>query len=89
MHSDQNEGSVLYSHSFTQTENQFSHSEMPGMFTALLGTVLKQNFTKACVLVYFLFQTSQKCIKNTTDISLSEEGNYSSNSPQLRETVVM
>lgn len=89
MHPDQSEGSVLYSHPFRQTENQFSYSEMPGMFTALLGTVLRQNFTKACVLVYFLFQISQKCIKNTTGISFSEEGNHSSNSPQLRETVVV
>lgn len=89
MHSDQNEGSVLYNHSFTQTENQFSYLEMPGMFTALLGTVLKQNFTKTCVLVNFLFLISQKCIKSTTGISFSEEGNYPSKSPQLTETVVV
>lgn len=69
MHSDQNEGSVLYNHSFTQTENQFSHSEMPGMFTALLGTVLKQNFPKTCVLVHLLFLIFQKCIKNITGTS--------------------
>lgn len=29
-----------------------SLTQMPGMFTALLGTVLKQNFTRSYVLVY-------------------------------------
>lgn len=89
MHSDQNEGSVLNNHSLTQTENRFSYSEMPGMFTALLGTVLKQNFTQSHVLVHFLFLISQKCVKNTTGISFSEEGNYTSKSSQLTETVVV
>lgn len=75
-------------HSHRQKINSLTQRHQ-GCFTALLGTVLKQNFTKTHVLVYFLFlsQMSQN-IKNTTDVRFPEEGNYSINSPQLTQAVI-